>query len=71
MYGEEIWVPDRIWVECSRKQKFKREEWAEERLASGIECGHYTENYHVYPCRFCTSYHIGRKPLEVLREVQN
>ena len=54
-------LDEKEWV-CSRKRKFKKEEWADNWLADGIASGHYTQDYHVYVCPFCFSYHIGRKP---------
>lgn len=57
-YKEKLWV-------CDRKKVYKRYEWAEESLTQGINCGHYSSNYHIYECPFCFSYHIGRKPRNV------
>lgn len=65
---EEELISKRDW-ECTRKKAFKRLEWAEEALERGLKAKHYTENYHIYPCDFCTSYHIGRKPKHVSTEI--
>jgi hypothetical protein len=55
------------WV-CGRKTAYKRPEWAEARLEHEIKCKHYDERYHVYACPYCTSWHIGRRPLKEITD---
>lgn len=62
-------VDDRYFV-CLRKRKFKKREWAEDWLADGIKTKHYTNDYHVYSCPYCFSYHIGRRPKQ-MRNLKN
>ena len=46
---------------CKRKRRFNRRVIAEKQLNRGMKAGHYSEDYHVYECRFCNGgYHIGK-----------
>lgn len=58
-----------VFTKCLRKIAYSSFESATKNLKHGIKTGHYTDNYHVYPCPLCLRFHIGRKPPHLQRKL--